>query len=316
MAIKPLKRKYHMSDGQLLDLSAQITVAGDRDLADLATFGVTQTTLDNIESKTTAFVNHPLDEYYAGLLMEAVADREAKLAAMHEVAKGIVQRGHTVWGEDFTNTKKFGYDGFAKKSPAEKVMAAKTTHKVGTDYLAELAAAGLTQLILDDLATKVTAAGGSIIAKTSRVSERDEGTKQRIVLGNALYDALVSLASIGKNKWENVDESKYNDYVIYISPQPVQVATGTVGPQMVIEPSVVVDSPNDTVKVKNNGTKPLDVYCGDDPTDLPQAPSAAVAPGTEVILQAEDIGWTSTMNRLLLYNADATDSVAYEVRVS
>lgn len=316
MALKTLKRKYNMSDGDLLETAGKIGFAGDRDLADLATYGVVQATLDDIDAKSSAFANHPVDEYYAGLLMEAVADRDAKLLAMSEVAESIVRRGEIIWGKGDAAITKFGFEGYIKKKPADKVMICKTVHKVGTENLVALGAAGLTQTILDSLNTKIGDATSGIGQKIARVADRDGGTQTRITLGNALYEAVVKLADTGKSLWENTDESKYNDYVIYTSGQPLQVVTGTAVPQMVIQPSVVVDSPNDHIKVKNNGTKPLTVYFGDDPTDLPQTPSDTVAAGAETTFKAEDIGYTSAMNRFLLYNADATDSVAYEVRVS
>lgn len=51
MALKPLKRNYNMSDGNLLEISSRITYAGNRDLADLPTYGVAQATLDDIDEK-------------------------------------------------------------------------------------------------------------------------------------------------------------------------------------------------------------------------------------------------------------------------
>jgi hypothetical protein len=319
MALKPLKRKYHMSDGDLLETSGRISYAGDRDLADLATYGVAAGTITDIDNKSTAFGNHPIDEYYAGLLMEAVADRDAKMFALAEVAESVVFRGEVVWGKGNPAIKKFGWEGYLKKKDGDKIMVCKTVHKVGTDNLALLAPAGLTQAILDDLDTKIGEAVEAIVTKQARVAERDAGTQTRIQLGNTLYEAIVKLADTGKQVYENTDEAKYNDYVIYTSAQPVQVATGTAAPQMVIEPSVTVDSANDTIKVKNLGTTPLNVYFGDDPTDLPQGPYATVPPaagGNELTFTASDIGYTTTMNRLLLYNPDAVESVPYEVRVS
>ena len=56
-------------------------------------------------------------------------------------------------------------------------------------------------------------------AVNSKVELRDEKTQERVTKANALYANLRKYCDIGKLIWEDVDEAKYKDYVIYHSSQ-------------------------------------------------------------------------------------------------
>ena len=111
--------------------------------------------------------------------------------------------------------KTFGFDGMDKMDDNNLYRLALRVVRVGTKLLPELQAQGLTATLLTSLADEATACHNAIDAQDNAIEDRDLATQERVGLGNALYAILVQLASIGKSLFEDNDEARYNDYVLY-----------------------------------------------------------------------------------------------------
>lgn len=317
MAQKPVKRKYNFSDGTLGEVGDSLCVAAERDLADFAAYGYDQPRIDLIKQKILDFKDFAADEFYASMQMVATQAKNEAMEQMSEVAEGIVRRSVNKFGKDAPQVKGFGWTGYITQKDNDKTGTCRKVHKQGTALLAELASEGLTGAILTDLQNKIQAADAAITEKWKKVTERDTAVHDRILLGNSLYEDLVKLADTGKHIYEDTNESKYNDYIIYAGAGTgVQVVTGTVAGQTILEPSVVVDSGADTITISIPATgQALKVYFSDDPGDPPIAQAAVVQPGTVWTGTATSIGWTASNFRLLISNETNSDSEV-EVRVS
>jgi hypothetical protein len=232
------------------------------------------------------------------------------------VSEGIVRRAIDKYGKDSPTVKGFGWLGYAAKTDSDKMVVNRLVHKAGTDHQAELATEGLTVTILGDLQTDITDADVAITKKALRVSERDKAVNDRVTIGNDLYSELVKLADTGKHIWEDSDEAKYNDYVIYQSVDNTQTVNGTVAPSTIHQPSVVVNNAADEIEVSvTNGAVTL--YFSDDPTDAP-APGQTifeVTPGTPFSGTAAQLDWSATNFRLLMQNTDALVPAPFTVVV-
>ncbi|HLG34830.1 MAG TPA: hypothetical protein VI757_08125, partial [Bacteroidia bacterium] len=181
---------------------------------------------------------------------------------------------------------------------------------------AALSSEGLTALILGNLSTGITTTDTAITTKQQRVSERDAAVTERVTLGNTLYAELVKLADTGKHIWEDVNEAKYNDYVIYQTVPNMQTVTGTVAPLTIHQPSVTVNNGADEIEISVS-TGLLIVYFSDDPTDEP-APgqmTIEVTPETPFEGIAAQLDWSIIKFRLLLKNGDAFVPAVFSVVV-
>lgn len=315
MALKPIKRKYNFSDGTLAELGDALIAFAERDLVEMTIYGYDQPRIDLIKAKVLAFKNFMPDEYYTGLLMEATAQKNTAIFEMTQVAEGIVQRAYIKWDRDSYQAKAFGYTGYTGKTDADKMVVSRLVHKTGTDKLPDLAAQGLTALILGDLATKTTAADLAITKKAQKVSERDAAVNERITLGNDLYAELVKLADTGKHIWEDTNEAKYNDYVIYAGQPDTETVSGSVAAGAIHQPSVTIDNVADEITVEITSGE-LTIYVSDDPTNDPQPGQTTftVTPASPFNGTAAQLNWTVTDFRLLLKNDGASD-VAFSVTV-
>lgn len=316
MAIQPIKRKYSFSDGELSELGDALIEAAERDLTQMTTFGFDQTRLDTIKDKIAAFKIFPPDEYYTGRMMEATAAKDLSISVMSNISEGIVMRATNKFGKDTPKVKGFGWTGYITKPDADKMVVNRLVFKMGTDHQPALASEGLTVAILADLELKITDSDNAITLKRKRVSERDVAVNERITLGNELYAELVKLADTGKHIWEDSDESKYNDYVIYETSPGSQTVTGTVPVSSIHQPSVVVNSPADEINITVTAGK-VTAYFAADPTDEP-APGQTtftIEPGTPFDGTATQLDWSAANFRLLLKNDDTAAGVPFTVVV-
>lgn len=316
MAIKPVKRKYSFSDGTLDELGDSLIVSARRDLTEMTPFGYNDARLDAIEVMIGNFKTFADDEYYTGLMSIATAAKNTAIASMSEVSEGIVRRAINKFKKDAPQVSMYGYTGYITKTDSDKTRTNRLVHKTGTAQLADLASEGLTAAILTDLQNKIGIADTAITEKDTKVKERDFAVNERITLGNTLYDAVVKLADTGKQIWEDADESKYNDYVIYSSRAGTQTVSGTVAPSIIHQPSVVVDGAGDEIEITIESGEII-IYFSNDPTNEP-APAqitAVVNADNPYTATAADLAWSSASNRLLFKNASAATPAVFTVVV-
>lgn len=317
MFSKRLKRSYNISDSKLMSIAEDIFLAAFRDVAELTGYGYDQVAIDAVKQLRDDFAAIPGDEYYSGQMMVATEEKESKLAVATATAEGIVQRAVLQWGKGSSHVKQFGWKGYAAMREGEKLLALDMVRLAATGYLADLASKGLTQQMLDDLAAQINELTVAISMKKKKVKERDEATQNRIRAGNALYDALVDLADTGKHIWEDSDEAKYNDYVIYSAkPAGAEVVMGNPAPAGVHQPSVNIVSAEDRIGFNNTGTVALDIYFSDLPDNQPAGAVQTVAPAALWSGKAGDLGWTAQQYRFLIKNNDPSTAGAFEMVVT
>ena len=316
MALQPVKRKYSFSDGTLAERGDSLCAFAERDLAEMTNYGYAQLRINLIKGKIVTFKAFSPDEYYTSQMSEATDAKNLAIDNMSEVAEGVVRRAENKFKKGSAQARGFGWEGFITKADADKMVSCRLVHKMGTDKLAELTTEGLTAAILTDLAAKIIVSDNAITLKHTRVSERDIAVNDRIELGNGLYADLVSLADIGKHIWEDVNEAKYNDYVIYTGETSLQTVVGTVAVSTIHQPSVTVNSVGDELEITLTTGKVI-AYFSDDPTNAPAQGQTTfeITPATPYIGTAAGLDWSSTNFRLLLRNEDPAVVADFKVVV-
>ena len=307
------KRKYNLSDGDFAEKCDSVLGAATRDLAQLADFGITATRISDIETILASFKDFPDDSYYSGLMMEATAGKNTALENMTNLLQGHMARVRVKLGEKSSEYQGMNWDAYYKLSQSEKVHRARTLKTKLATLVAQLGSEGLTAAKITELADAITATDTALTEKDAAVGLRDNKAKERVDLGNQLYDLINGICEYGKEVWRDSDESKYNDYVLNPSPaQPHQVFNGTISAGGIVQPSVTIDSSSQQITIKNTGTQSFVAYCAaemDDP--LPPA-AITITPGTEITKAAADLGYSTAAFRLLLNNSANTESTSYE----
>ena len=215
--MQAVTREYTMSDSELMFMVGDFVVYMGRDAAELVTRGVTALDTTDFENLGNSFELFPPDIYYSA---QVTAEVEAKNAA-RENSYALVQKisgfFEQQWGLDAWQYTQLGIKGLSNKGDGDFKDICRNVVKTANDQLLNLTAIGLTQADIDALeaeAQTMEDAGHDIKEKKAL---RDEKTEERAVKGNELYSYVKKYSSIGKLIWENVNEAKYNDYVIYPS---------------------------------------------------------------------------------------------------
>lgn len=95
---------------------------------------------------------------------------------------------------------------------------ARRVHRVASNLLTELESEGLTQEILDELTTRLETYEQALASQKDAIADRDIATENRVEKANEIYDLLVKYCNTGKQIWEDTNQAKYNDYIIYDTP--------------------------------------------------------------------------------------------------
>lgn len=223
-----IRRKYKMSDSDLCMFTSNLVALMTRDSTEFAARGVDGADITALETLGNAFEVFPTDEYYLSALSGAsetkVNTRAICTADIQKISGYFEQK----WGETNYRYKQLRVKGLQIMSDNKFLVSCRSVAYVAGEYLLDLTDEGLTQTDIDTLTANAQIFEDNLNAVSAARSLRDEKAQERAQKGNELYSYVTKYCKIGKLIWENVDEAKYNDYVIYPT-----VHTGLSKPQNV-----------------------------------------------------------------------------------
>ena len=214
MPAQEVKRLYHMSDALLKQQSDDVANLSTRDAAEFATRGVTPASITAFKQKTEAFAAFPTDPELLGPVITATEEKDALGVTVKQGIRGIRNMAENKYGNG-GKYKIFGFEGMDKLPDEQLFYLAKRVGRVATTLLTELAGEGLTTTVISNLLGTATLFDAAIDKASAAVETRDLQTGERRRLGNVLYREFIRLAGIGKTLFADVNEAKYNDYVVY-----------------------------------------------------------------------------------------------------
>lgn len=215
MSLKPLRRNYTMTDAELCSSTFNLISSITRDTVQFTARGITSTETDALAALATTFELFPDDEFYRADISIAVETKDNLRSGMLVKIRDITQCAIIKWGESSGQYKKFSTKNVSSEADKSFLTTARQVVTVGTAYLSDLTAVGLSQAMLDDLEDDADSFHNSLIAIYDAEELRDSKRQERTQKGNEIYELVVQYCKIGKIIWDDVDEAKYNDYIIY-----------------------------------------------------------------------------------------------------
>jgi hypothetical protein len=278
-----MKRKYRMSDGKLIEVMERALIGANRDLTRLEDFGYTELILDDLEAERLAFAAMPTDVELSGQMGLATLNKNNKVKeTIDYVMVEIMQRVKLAFGsETHPIYKSFGVKNIHNEPEGNLLFLLLRVHRRADQLIAQIGN-GLTPAIVAMVQTKANEFVALVHAQEQAVEDRDAAVQARVEAGNALYAKLVKLADLGKRLWLNVDESKYNDYVIYPTEPPAQQVVENdvnMGPPTTF--SITGVEANSPMQAENQGSNPVQAYFSSAPGAMPGAaePFVTIQPG-------------------------------------
>ena len=309
-----IKRIYKMSDGSLSQLCDKLHNSAKRDATQMITFGVNDTFLAEFLLHKNAFANLETDEELSGYMMIATQSKNQKATNLRVQIRQHRVRVINFFGEGSAQDKMLGIETLSRQADEELVRTGKRVHRVLSNIHAQMATQGVTPLMLSDFLILVNDFDTAIDAQDTAIRNRDIAVDERVKAGNNLYNTCLKIANAGKAIFEPTGQAQYNDYVITEKSPRRQQVSGTVGAGAIVNPSVIVDNPNDIIHLQNTGQQSIKVYISQNPSDeAPETANVLPAGQTQDFI-AKDLGFSDSAQRLLLYN-NSNQDVGYLVEI-
>ncbi|MCX6154857.1 MAG: hypothetical protein NT007_11935 [Candidatus Kapabacteria bacterium] len=213
--MKEINRDYSMSNAELSILAAKIIANMTRDSTQFATRGVDSGDITALSVLKTAFDAVPPDEVYIGEIKDEASEKKAlrdTLTTEIQTVSGFFEQKYGTNSGKYSSLRIKGFHNF---SDGNFILTARNVAAQASAYFADLSAIGLTTTLLVDLTSNTGDIEDKIIDINTKKQLRDSKTVERTQKGNELFSYITQYCKIGKLIWENVDEAKYNDYIIY-----------------------------------------------------------------------------------------------------
>jgi hypothetical protein len=239
MGFKPSVREYNMSDAALALFASNMVVNMTRDTVEFAVRGVTAIDITDFQTLENSFEVFPPDSNYRGLVtIETDAKNAVRDTAFNQIQLIVGFIGQE-WGIQSGQYKRLDITNIANDKESVFLVKARLVVTVATEYLPTLSLIGLMQGDIDALSANAQLFEDKLNDLNTAENNRDIGTRDRINLGNEVMSEVQKFARIGKSIWLNIDEAKYDDYVIsptvHSSLGKVQNLTGAYSPASGVE---------------------------------------------------------------------------------
>jgi hypothetical protein len=225
------KRNYPCSDATLKQSGDELIGCAKRDADEFATRGISEADMDTILDDLNDFANLRTDEELEGDVGIAVQNRNEARDVLDNKLNTLKVAAERKWGVDDARYKKYAFGALTDYNDDEFYRFAKRALRTATEQAADLASKGIDAAFLTDLTNKIKDFDDLIDSVGVAEKERNVSTQIRVDAGNSIYAKLVEVASVGKDIWHDVNEAKYNDYVLenyFGENRPDMVKTGNV----------------------------------------------------------------------------------------
>ncbi len=213
-----VKRDFNLADAVLKQKADELIALIDRDIAEFTDRGYNAEKRAELTAARNAVDDFPKDEQLEAIKMNLTEKKDAARDALEKTMRSIFNMAENVFGLYAAKYKEFGNAAISQQSDAEIVRTAKIMTATAQKYLTELSDEGLTSDKINTLVAQREALDLAIDAQAQGISDRDVATEGRIEALNKLYQLLTKYAGTGQDIFYEINEAKYNDYIIYDTP--------------------------------------------------------------------------------------------------
>ena len=219
-------RLYKLTDAVLKQKADEFVTLLDRDQVEFAERGYDAAAKTAFTEAVEVINTISSDET---LEAEKMMLTEKKLAARSTLEKSmrtIFNMAANKYGNQSAQYRAFGPADISAQPEAELARTYKILVTAANKNLAEMATEGLTQEKISELTNQGVLYDVAIDEVAEGISNRDIATENRVEALNRLYKLVIKYAGIGQDIFYEINEAKYNDYVIYDTPSgmPEEIA--------------------------------------------------------------------------------------------
>lgn len=288
-----------------------------RDAAELDARGVTAARLANLDTLLADFFTHPEAGVMSALVSVAVSKRNIMydnlMARLRDVA-GVASMALGVQSAEY---RSFRYAKIHELGQDSFLFRAETMCDRADEFQAILTPRGISAADILAIRNLLPTFKNLIKAVDNANFQRDISTDKRHKSANDLYTELVDLAGIAKIYYQDRDEAKYNDYVIYATSETAQTRTGRLSANEKKTRKWEALSSETEFIAENESAGELKMYFSKSDNGKPATVFKMLAPHSKQTLNiASELGYNKETNatHFVLQNM-SNNEVVYRVRI-
>lgn len=211
-------RAYNLKDAVLKQKADEFVRLLDRDQVEFAERGYDAAAKTAFTDAIEVINTITSDETWEAEKMILTEKKVAARSALEKSARTIFNMAANKYGNQSAQYRAFGPADISVQPEAELARTYKIMITAANKVLPEMSAEGLTPAKITELTTLGAAYDNAIDDVAEGISNRDIATESRVESLNNLYKLLIKYAGIGQDIFYEINEAKYNDYVIYNTP--------------------------------------------------------------------------------------------------
>ena len=223
---KVLVRIYNFTDAWLIQLADSLLLLIVRDGAELLKRGVSELKKATLQELRDQFSATKPDDYYLALAAIETENKDAARDTLAIALRTIYVAAENVYETGTAHYEAFGNPALTRLTDEELIRNSHMAVGTARKFLTQLADEGINEAYLVSTEALTDNFDRAVDVQREAQQARDLATEDRILKGNALYKMIVKICNSGKDAWAPVNESKYNDYIIYNTPSGKPEPTG------------------------------------------------------------------------------------------
>ena len=211
-------RTYNLTDAVLKQKADEVFSLLERDEPDFIDRGYTASAKTAFADALATINSIISDETLEADKMLQTANKDTARRELEKSMRTIFNMAKNKYGAQSAKYRSFGPPDISDQPDAELARTYKVMVVSATENKDDLETEGLTSGKIETLTTQGETFDDALDAVAKGISDRDIATQSRVEAYNALYNLVIKYAGVGQDIYYEVDEAKYNDYVIYDTP--------------------------------------------------------------------------------------------------
>ena len=211
-------RLYNLTDAVLKQKADEFVTLLDRDQLEFAQRGYDAAAKTAFTEAVEVINTIISDETLEAEKMMLTEKKIAARSVLEKSMRTIFNMAANKFGNQSAQYRAFGSATISTQPEAELARTYKILVNAANKNLTELLTEGLTQAKITELNDQGIAYDIAVDKVAEGISNRDIATENRVEALNSLYKLVIKYAGIGQDIFYEINEAKYNDYVIYNTP--------------------------------------------------------------------------------------------------
>ncbi len=210
-------RKHNYPDADLYLQCVEKIRFAHRDLEQFQQYGYDIERLKKFKAMTDRFRDFPDDDELLGDQMILTEKKYKAAEKLRASIRSLMTRVEVKFSIKSGRYRKFGAGRIGDLSDAGLIFCARRVVRVARQQIDFLVDVGVNENALGRIVEAAQEFENAVNIQQDKVADRDIGVERRMDYGNEIYDELVTLCNIGKDIWDNLDATKYENYCLYES---------------------------------------------------------------------------------------------------